>query len=305
MRTQNSQSRRWVFTLNNPSDAEWQAFRNLADELEEKGIRYVVGGDERGESGTRHIQGFVIFHQPKRFSAVRGLWPRAHIEPARGSSRQAADYCKKDGTYIEFGDMPDSQGRRRDIEEAVSWADNFTLEAGRAPTSPEIARAYPSIYLRYPRVTRLFENRSGPPVLEEGEPNDWQRELEAELNGEVSPRGIQFYVDPEGGKGKTWFQQYYMTKYPEKTQILSVGKRDDLAHVIDRTKSVFFFNMPRGGMEFFQYVVAEALKDRMVFSPKYSSHMKFLARTPHVVVFCNEHPEMNKMSADRYLIHEI
>jgi hypothetical protein len=111
-----------------------------------------------------------------------------------------------------------------------------------------------------------------------------------------------FYVDDEGGKGKSWFQAWYLTKNPEKTQVLSAGKRDDIAHTIDKTKSVFFFNIPRGGMEYLQYPILEQLKDRMVFSPKYNSTMKFLTAVPHVVVFCNEHPDMNKMSLDRYII---
>lgn len=93
-----------------------------------------------------------------------------------------------------------------------------------------------------------------------------------------------------------------MTKHSDKTQVLSIGKRDDIAHVIDVSKSVFFFNVPRGGMEFFQYTILEQLKDRMVFSPKYNSKMKFLHKTPHVLVFCNEEPDLTKMSEDRYHI---
>lgn len=111
-----------------------------------------------------------------------------------------------------------------------------------------------------------------------------------------------FYVDPEGGKGKSWFQAWYLTKHPETTQVLSGGKRDDIAHSIDQSKSVFFFNIPRGGMEFLQYTILEQLKDQMVFSPKYNSQMKFLSKTPHVLVFCNEQPDLNKMTEDRYTI---
>ena len=58
-------------------------------------------------------------------------------------------------------------------------------------------------------------------------------------------------------------------------------------------------------MEFLRYEILEMLKDRMVFSPKYASRMKFLHRVPHVVVFSNEYPAMDKMSDDRYDIHVI
>jgi len=44
------------------------------------------------------------------------------------------------------------------------------------------------------------------------------------------------------------------------------------------------------------------LKDRFVFSPKYDSKTKWLSNQPHVVVFMNEHPDMTKLSHDRYRI---
>lgn len=136
----------------------------------------------------------------------------------------------------------------------------------------------------------------------EGDPRPWQAALEGELNGEADDRTVIFYVDPEGNNGKSWFQAWYLTKYPERTQVLSAGKRDDVAHSVDKTKTVFFFNIPRGGMEYMQYTILEQLKDRMVFSPKYNSTMKYLSHVPHVVVFCNEDPNMEKMSADRYIV---
>ena len=55
-------------------------------------------------------------------------------------------------------------------------------------------------------------------------------------------------------------------------------------------------------MEFLQYTILEQLKDRMVYSPKYNSMMKYMQFVPHVVVFCNEQPNMTAMSEDRYEI---
>ena len=122
------------------------------------------------------------------------------------------------------------------------------------------------------------------------------------IHEDPGDRAILFYVDSEGGKGKTWFQRYMLTKFPDDVQILSIGKRDDVAHALDPRKRIFLFNVPRGGMEFFNYTTVEQLKDRMVFSPKYDSRTKIWKTKVHVVVFCNEEPDLIKMTNDRYVI---
>ena len=80
------QSKRWCFTLNNYTEEEY-------NELKEVDCKYIVIGKGVGESGTPHLQGFVIFSNTKRLAAVKRINGRAHWEKARGTSEQAADYC--------------------------------------------------------------------------------------------------------------------------------------------------------------------------------------------------------------------
>lgn len=291
-------SRRWVFTLNNYTPVEVNTIRTV---FNSDRVTYAVFGREIGANGTPHLQGFVILSSARRLVFCRRrIANRAHFQTARGTSQQAADYCKKDGDFEEFGTFPGNQGRRTDFEEFLQWGDQFIEEHGRAPTSAEIGRHRPREFIRFNRATALFRARAPHANVREGEPRDWQIELAAALEEEPDDRVVRFMVDADGGKGKTWFQQWYFTKYPDKVQILSVGKRDDLAFAIDETKSVFFFNVPRGGMEYFQYTICEQLKDRMVFSPKYQSRLKILGAKCHVCVFCNEDPDYTKMSMDRF-----
>ena len=300
--TMSNQASRWVFTINNPTDVDRGHVAELGNS---ERVKYLVVGREQGEQGTPHLQGFVVFNGSFRLSRVSRLLPRAHLEAAKGTSRQASDYCKKEGDFDEYGECPGQSGANGVLQPLYDWGAAFIAEKGRAPTSPEIARAHPTAYLRYPRAVALFQHQAPAPEIRTGTPGGWQAELEAELEGAADDRSILFYVDPEGGQGKTWFQQYFLTKHPEDVQILTIGKRDDLAHAIDETKSIFMFNVPRGGMEFLQYTILEQLKDQMVFSPKYNSRTKILRLVPHVLVFCNEEPDQSKMSMDRFDIREL
>lgn len=291
------QSRRWVFTINNPTDLDTTHLIRLAGNSD-----YLVFGREVGENGTPHLQGFVIFRSNQRFTAARGLiGGRAHIEPARGTSQQAAEYCKKDGDYNEYGTLPSASGRRTDLEDLIQWLDDFERDNDRPATSPDLAKHHPAAYLKFPRLSRLADRRARPRALQFGDPRPWQSDLDQELD-ETSEddRKIIFIVDQQGNKGKSWFCRWFMTRNPDKTQVLGIGKRDDLTYVVDERKSVYLFVVPRGQMEFLQYSVLEQLKDRMMMSTKYQSKTKTWKDNNHVVVFSNEAPDLEKMSADRF-----
>lgn len=288
-------SRRWCFTLNNFTNGEYELIKqNLAT------TKYGVIGKETGEGGTPHLQGFVIFETSKRLNAVkRFLSNRAHVEQARGTSNQAATYCKKEGSFEEFGELPNSQGKRSDIEKFKEWI----MEFQGVISEQDVASEFPSIYLRY-RASAMSMVRllAAKPILVRGGLRQWQQRLHDQLDGEPDDRTINFYVDADGGKGKSWFIRYYISNYPEKTQRLSIGKRDDLAYVLDPSKRVFLFDIPRNSMQYLQYNILEQLKDQMVFSPKYESTSKIFPNKVHVVVFSNEEPDREQMTNDRYNI---
>lgn len=288
-------SKRWCFTINNYTDASLAALDSLD-------CSYIVYGFETAPgTGTPHLQGFVIFPNARRRSTLTQLCP-GHWEPTTGPSAAAALYCKKDGNFRERGTEPVGKGKRTDLQAIVDWLDEFIADNGRAPTEREVALLQPIALLKRLDILRLARLRAPPPSLREGELRPWQQELSDELSADADDRSVQFYVDPVGGKGKTWFQQWLLTHRPDDVQVLGVGKRDDLCFAIDNSKSVFLINVPRGGMEFLQYTVLEQLKDRMVFSTKYQSVLKTFPKNVHVVVFSNEDPDLSKMSEDRYVI---
>lgn len=296
------QTRHWCFTTNNWTADHETVLERLAAE-----VTYLVYGYETSDSGTPHLQGYVVFKRCRRFTEARAKLPGgSHLEAKRGTAKEASEYCKKEGLFKEYGLHPSPPGSGGQFAAFVEWFLSFQNDNGRCPTERQIAQAYPALWVRYGRKLRdLCEHHATFPSIQEGDLRPWQHALrEVLVENPPDDRGLLFYVDSEGGKGKSWFQRFMLTSYPSKVQVLSIGKRDDIAHAVDEDKSIFLFNVPRGGMEFLNYTTIEQLKDRMVFSPKYDSRTKILNENPHVVIFCNEHPDMNKMTEDRFIVVE-
>lgn len=109
----NTRSRKYIFTLNNPTDDE----RTYLSQLP---CRYLLYGNEIAPTtNTPHLQGYVLWEHAKTMSATRRLLPRCHIERARGSNAQCIAYCKKDGDFVERGEPPrDPATAGRDDEQA-------------------------------------------------------------------------------------------------------------------------------------------------------------------------------------------
>lgn len=299
----NGSRRRYVFTLNNYSDAEIAHLDSLGSGPR---VQYLIFGKEVGENGTPHLQGFVIFNSSIRFTnAKRLIGARAYLAGAVATSEAAANYCKKDGDFKEYGQIPQNAGKRNDWEAYKEWIQ----ELQRIPTERELINFNTSLYARYSKKCYAIANAylSTPDLVGAGEPRlGWQLRVAGLVESDnPSPRRIHFVVDPDGGKGKSWICRWALSKHPDKVQILRIGKRDDLAYAIDETKRVFIFDIPREQMTYLQYSVLESLKDQMIFSAKYESSLKVLRNPVQVIVFSNEKPDQTQLTEDRYNIIEI
>lgn len=84
----------WSITINNPSQEDLALIKTPPA----PGWK-MVGQIEQGEQGTIHYQGMLTTPQV-RFSAVKKVYPRAHIEVARNKQALAA-YVQKEDTRIE------------------------------------------------------------------------------------------------------------------------------------------------------------------------------------------------------------
>lgn len=82
----------WSITLNNPTEQEIALWNNISKHAHF--VKSAQGQLERGKEGTPHIQG-MLRTDSVRFSAVKKLLPRAHIEKAK-NALALAQYVTKE-----------------------------------------------------------------------------------------------------------------------------------------------------------------------------------------------------------------
>jgi len=286
-----SKARSWCFTLNNYDDAAVEILAQLE-------CKYIVYGKEKGDSGTPHLQGYVVFPNPIGFNSVKGKLPSGcHIEKARGSPKQASDYCKKDGDFVERGDCP-SQGKRTDLQDVVD-----AINSGER-SAKKLRQEFPATLAKYPSFVRQLLNDTRPkPTAPDIQLFTWQKDLFELLSGPPLDRKIHWYADGDGNAGKSTFATYLEAKLDD-VQVMKPAKLADMAFALEESTKILIMDCPRSREDVFPYSFLEDVKDGRVFSTKYESTTKYLGPT-HVVVFANFLPEFGKLSADRPMIVEL
>jgi len=285
-----SRSRRWCFTLNN-----WEPSHE--DILKAVPCTYLVYGRETGESGTPHLQGYIIFENVKRFAAVSKI-VQAHWTCARTDSLACSNYCKKDGDFHEQGVLPSNSGKRNDLEEFKAAIQGGTFD--RATLLEE----HSDVIAKYPRFVSEYTRLHLPsPKIVCHPLRDWQARLNVILNREPDDRSVVFVVDPVGNQGKSWFAKYYCSLHPSAVY-MRPGKHADMAFALPDVLRVLFLDCTRKQVEYMPYTFLEELKDGLVMCSKYESCIKKYAAV-HVVCLMNQQPDSTALSADRYNIIEI
>lgn len=132
-----SRSRGYCFTINNPTGWDEADIEGLSTAAE-----YYVYGRETGEEGTPHLQGYVRFKNAISFMRIKQLLPRAHIEVQKGTCLEAANYCKKDGDYVEWGEL-----KATGLTSKQRWT--AILSAAERGDLQYIRDEFPGEYIRY------------------------------------------------------------------------------------------------------------------------------------------------------------
>ena len=159
------QSRRYSLTINNPSETD-EEFKTYLENLEH--IKYFMFQRENGEeTHTEHFQVFLIFTIGKRFSTIKKLFPKAHIEKAKGSNIQCRDYCSKSDTRIsgpyEFREFAEERART-DLNGFIELIKNGASDL-------ELLDLYPTQFLRNSKMVTQIRH-----IYLEAKNNDKRKE---------------------------------------------------------------------------------------------------------------------------------
>ena len=198
-------SRSWFCVWNNPQETLTESAEDPAT-MAEQALEMWIGDSNTRTGAVAYCisaEGLIHFHMVledsnmSRFSAIKKIYPKSHIEPTKGRREHAEDYIQKKGKYAEkgeevvyiarFGEIKGRQGQRKDYE-----AIEDLLEGGLTP-SQIMSKSFS--YRRYEKMIKsaFFARRK--------EETPFVREVE-----------VVWHVGPSGS-GKTYTAQNLMDRY--------------------------------------------------------------------------------------------
>jgi len=302
--TDNKTSRNYVFTINNPTVAVLSFPANKC-----KCAVYQL--EYAPTTGTPHFQGYLELINAGRIASIRrwgGDWARANLDVRRGTRLQAIEYCEEGpkrapGTETIY--WPDketvdptagsTQGKRSDLTRVAAL-----VTAGA--TIRDVAIQHPESYIRYYRGIRdLISTVRTPAPVADMHFLPWQQSLLNKLLLPVHPRKIFWIVDDIGNTGKSFFSTYLVKNHG--AILFGAGKSDRIQHAYNGEK-IALFDFPRAlvseAKDFVPYIAIEAIKNGV--TQRMYGERPLIGDQPHVVCFSNFHPDLAKLSADRWEI---
>ena len=239
---QNSQVRRWCFTLNNYDEA--CNFTEIFSSPEFQISRVVWGRELAPETRTRHLQGYLELIRSYRFPHLKKILPNAHWECARGSARDNFKYCTKEGDYDCIGDWSREMADGGSAVEASVGLIVSGLLSEHAPIV-RVSKEYAGKFMYYEKTARYVQKlrmmRSLYNEWIDEKLYDWQHRIFIELMGQ-DKRTILWVCDAVGNNGKTWFSQYLCILYG--FQVFDgILKARDICQLLDDSPKGFCFDV--------------------------------------------------------------
>ena len=183
------------------------------------------------------------------------------------------------------------------IDKAIRWSVTKAIKASILYCT-KLATRTGKIYTYNVKIPKGHED------IEVDEPYGWQLEAMKILEDKPDRRSIHWFWEPDGNRGKTSLCKYLCVK---KDALMLTGKSGDMYHMLTKfpdKREVILVDVPRSSQGYFNYGAIEQIKNGLVFSGKYEG-CQLVFNCPHVLVFANEPPDVDAMSKDRWVIHDI
>lgn len=125
------------------------------------------------------------------------------------------------------------------------------------------------------------------------------------IQKEPNNRTINWIWSENGGVGKTSTAAYIEKNYEGVCIVNGKGadiKNSVITHINNENPlDILIVNVPRCNENHLSYAAIEEIKDGLIYSGKYEGGFANIEH-PHVIIISNFHPELNKLSEDRWNI---
>lgn len=135
---------------------------------------------------------------------------------------------------------------------------------------------------------------------------DWQAQVQGLMQAQSERQCLVVY-DPIGNHGKTYFAKFMQATHQAQYVPPMQDAQDFMAFCLEKPAKAYIFDMPRAesvkqrkGM----WSAIEQIKNGYIYDKRYKFRDAWI-EPPKVCVFCNELPDTDLLSADRWYITTI
>lgn len=151
-----------------------------------------------------------------------------------------------------------------------------------------------------------YEIYAGDDLPKSSQLYDWQKDLIEKINNKPDPRCIYWYYEPHGNSGKSTFGKYLAFHY-NNVCLTTATKSADILTCVDTQYNCYVLDFPRTlGSDFAPFTAIEQLKNGFITDSKLKKQSRMIMfNPPHVIIFSNYFPKVEKLSRDRWRIFNI